>query len=63
MENTNRDYTQTVCIHLYLPIFGVEERCRLGYPNDNRCVAGHAYCQEYRHIPEMKYKSHGDEDD
>jgi hypothetical protein len=54
------DYTSAVCIRLYLPALGVEERCRLGYPNDNRCVAGHPYCHQYRHIPEMMVRD-GDE--
>lgn len=51
---TEKDYTNTVCTRLYLPAFAVEEKCRLGYPNDNRCVVGHPYCAGYRQIPEMR---------
>lgn len=43
-----------VCIKLYIPDGEQQEKFRLGYPNDNRCVAGHPWCHAYRHIPEMK---------
>ena len=42
------DYSNTVCKRLYLPVYGVEERCHLGFNNSNQCVAGHPWCKEYR---------------